>query len=112
MAHRQTARRRHRHVTRPAYDPRCYWLLPRKPLPDREALVLFFGRFGKLPIFGCFVPKIISPIHVAPGYNSLPKARAVILRAFSGGQAAKLDLRGSGRTKPPTIGPVTDYKEE
>jgi hypothetical protein len=24
-----------------------------------------FGRFGKLPIFGCFVPKIISPIHVA-----------------------------------------------
>jgi hypothetical protein len=41
MAHRQTARRRHRHVTRPACDPRCYWLLPHKPLPNREALVLW-----------------------------------------------------------------------
>jgi hypothetical protein len=55
-------------VSRPAYDPRCYRLPPRKPLPSREALVLWiiFSRFGKLPIFGCFVPQIISPIHVAP----------------------------------------------
>src|SRR5262252_3384403 len=26
----------------------------------------FFSRFGKLPIFGRFVPQIITPIHVAP----------------------------------------------
>ena len=27
---------------------------------------LVFSRFGKLPIFGRFVPQIISPIHMAP----------------------------------------------
>ena len=32
-----------------------------------------FGRFGKLPIFGCFVPKIISPIHVASRLQQLPE---------------------------------------
>jgi hypothetical protein len=31
-----------------------------------------FGRFGKLPIFG-FVPKIISPIHVAFRLQQLPE---------------------------------------
>src|SRR5262249_24243187 len=30
-------------VSRPAYDPRCYRLPPRKPLPSREALVLWIG---------------------------------------------------------------------
>src|SRR5215211_5808789 len=54
-------------VTRPASDPRCYWLLPHKPLPN------VFGRFGKLPIFGCFVPKIISPIDAASRLQQLPE---------------------------------------
>src|SRR5262249_17616874 len=27
-------------IIRPAYDPRCYWLLPHKLLPSREALAL------------------------------------------------------------------------
>src|SRR5262252_5375192 len=30
-------------VSRPAYDPRCYRLPPHKPLPSREALVLWIG---------------------------------------------------------------------
>src|SRR5262245_32046421 len=30
-------------VSRSAYDPRCYRLLPHKPLPSREALVLWIG---------------------------------------------------------------------
>jgi hypothetical protein len=30
-------------VSRPAYDPRCYWLPPHKLLPSREALVLWIG---------------------------------------------------------------------
>jgi hypothetical protein len=29
-----------------------------------------FGRFGKLPIFGRFVPQIISPIHVARSFHT------------------------------------------
>jgi hypothetical protein len=32
-----------------------------------------FGRFGKLPISGCFVAKIISPIHVASRLQQLPE---------------------------------------
>src|SRR5262249_24091555 len=30
-------------VSRPACDPRCYRLPPHKPLPSREALVLWIG---------------------------------------------------------------------
>jgi hypothetical protein len=34
-----------------------------------------FGRFGELPIFGCFVPKIISPIHVASRVTTASRRR-------------------------------------
>jgi len=38
---RRSSHRNHWHprqITRPVYDPRCYWLPPHKPLPSRKAL--------------------------------------------------------------------------
>src|SRR5215831_2980543 len=34
-----------------------------------------FSRFGKLPIFGRFVPQIIAPIHVAPSFRTRRRGR-------------------------------------
>jgi hypothetical protein len=64
-------------VTRPAYDPQCYWPPPHKSLPTREALVLWVGlrRFGKLPILGRLAPQIIDPIHEAPRLTTRPRKR-------------------------------------
>jgi hypothetical protein len=36
---------------------------------------LVFSRFGKLPIFGRFVPQIIGPIHVAPSFHTRRRGR-------------------------------------
>jgi hypothetical protein len=36
---------------------------------------LVFSRFGKLPIFGRFVPQIIGPIHVAPSFHNRRRGR-------------------------------------
>src|ERR1700758_4726572 len=36
---------------------------------------LVFSRFGKLPIFGRFVPQIIGPIHMAPSFHTRRRGR-------------------------------------
>jgi len=36
---------------------------------------LVFSRFGKLPIFGRFVPQIIGSIHVAPSFHTRRRGR-------------------------------------
>src|SRR5512132_9001 len=83
MAHQQTVRHRHRHVTRLACDPRYYWLLPHKPLPNREALVLWIRLrpFRRVADIWLLRPEDNQPNPCGiQGYNSFPKARAIILR--------------------------------
>ena len=55
-------------VSRPAYDPQCYRLPPRKPLSSREALVLWVGLQPLRPAGGAGTERYLTRFLVRPEY--------------------------------------------
>jgi hypothetical protein len=95
----------HGQASRPAHDPQRYRLPPHYRCQVEKLLFYgrVFSRFGKLPIFGRFVPQIIGPIHRSissqQGWGAARRTRGRVAGA-SYACSARPDLHSVCRSFP------------